>query len=205
MYQFAPMLGPAEEWPVGTVEWAERISNRLQSQASNVTRDTSFYLRRTIDEIFRAKPNPWDVWPEEKPLRTPDDYFQAVTGHSWKTLEQLLTDFGEKQKGVTVRNVRVQLATAQAKHRKQGARTDQHVDNINKLKRGGDGAQYLLRRLAREKPEILAAYERGDFKSVRAAAIAAGIVTLPTPLDQLRKDWKKASPREQETFRAEIL
>jgi hypothetical protein len=205
MYQFAAMLGPAEEWPVGSVEWAERISNRLQLQASDVTRDTSFHLRRTIDEIFRAKPQPWDVWPEQKPLKTPDDYFQAVTGHSWKTLEQLLTDFGETPDGVTVRNVRVRLATAQAEHRKQGARTDQHLDNIKKLNDGGTASQYLLRRLAREQPEILAAYERGDFKSVRAAAIAAGIVKVPTALDQLRKDWRKASPREQETFRAEIL
>ena len=68
-------------------------------------------------------------------------------------------------------------------HRSQGTRTDQHVYDINKLKRGGTGAAYLLRRLARERPDLLDAFERGAFKSARAAAIAAGIVKPPTPLN----------------------
>jgi hypothetical protein len=35
---------------------------------------------------------------------------------------------------------------------------------------------HLRRRLARDHPVILERYERGEFKSVRAAAIKAGIV-----------------------------
>jgi hypothetical protein len=51
--------------------------------------------------------------------------------------------------------------------------------------------------MARLSPEILARWESGEFKSVRAAAITAGIVKVKTPLDQLRSWWKKASPEEQ--------
>jgi hypothetical protein len=41
---------------------------------------------------------------------------------------------------------------------------------------GGNNSGYLLRKLAREKPEILERYECGEFDSVKAAARAAGII-----------------------------
>ena len=44
----------------------------------------------------------------------------------------------------------------------------------------------------------------GEYKSVRAAAIDAGIVKIPTALDQLRKAWAKASADERATFLGEI-
>ena len=59
------------------------------------------------------------------------------------------------------------LARTQNEHRSQGTRTDQHVYDINKLKRRGRGTAYLLRRLARERPDLLDAFERGAFKSAR--------------------------------------
>jgi hypothetical protein len=85
-----------------------------------------------------------------------------------------------------------ELARAQAKHRKQGARTDrhpltvQHGYKITKLRGenssgGGTGAAYLLRRIASHHPVILARFQRGEFKSVRAAAREAGIIKEPAP------------------------
>ena len=78
------------------------------------------------------------------------------------------------------------------------------LDNINLKLKGGTQSAYLRARLARDHPDVLAAYERGEFPSIRAAAIDARIVKVPTPLEQLRKDWKKASPEERQTFREEI-
>jgi chemotaxis response regulator CheB len=68
----------------------------------------------------------------------------------------------------------------------------------------GNSAGYLVRRLKRDHPQIAQALARGEYRSVRAAAIEAGIVKVPTPLEQLRKDWKKASSEEREIFRQEI-
>lgn len=62
------------------------------------------------------------------------------------------------------------------------------------------GAEYLVRRLKRDAPEIAQALADGKYPSARAAAIAAGIIVLPTPLDLLRKAWKKASSAEKATF-----
>jgi hypothetical protein len=54
-----------------------------------------------------------------------------------------------------------------------------------------------LRRLARDHPEILAAYEREEFPSARAAAKAAGIIKEKTPLEQIRTLLPKLSEAER--------
>ena len=64
----------------------------------------------------------------------------------------------------------------------------------------GETTGYLKRRLKADHPDILAAYERGDYPSVRQAAIAAGIVKVLTPLDLLNRAWAKASEEERQAF-----
>jgi hypothetical protein len=44
----------------------------------------------------------------------------------------------------------------------------------------GDGTDYLTARIARDRPDILEAMRRGEYDSVRQAAIAAGIVNPKT-------------------------
>jgi hypothetical protein len=81
----------------------------------------------------------------------------------------------------------------------QGRRTDlQLLNNIKKL--AGTHRDYLAARLRRDHPDICARIEAGEFKSVRAAAIAAGIIKVQTPLDQLRHWWQKASAEERVMF-----
>jgi hypothetical protein len=58
------------------------------------------------------------------------------------------------------------------------------LDNINPLQ-GGTGQAYLLRRLARDAPEVLERVKTGEIKSARAAAIEAGII-IPFPSLQLK-------------------
>jgi len=70
--------------------------------------------------------------------------------------------------------MRAELARTQIEHRPQGKHQDSH--RAIGTKRGSNAASHLLRRLARDHPDALAAYERGEYPSVRAAAKAAGIV-----------------------------
>jgi hypothetical protein len=79
-----------------------------------------------------------------------------------------------------------------------------NVDNINKGTQGGTSAAYLAGVLKRDHPEISEQLAAGKFRSVRAAAKAAGIVEDPDALDQLRRWWKKASEEQRATFREEI-
>jgi hypothetical protein len=61
-----------------------------------------------------------------------------------------------------------------------GDRTEQGADGTltdGTLKgRGSNAAAYIVRRLKRDHPEIAAALARGEYRSARAAGIAAGIV-----------------------------
>jgi hypothetical protein len=59
---------------------------------------------------------------------------------------------------------------------------------------GSNNAQYLLRRIKRESPEILQRYEAGEFQNVKAAAREAGIVKEPTAFETARKAIVKALP-----------
>jgi hypothetical protein len=85
-----------------------------------------------------------------------------------------------------------------AKHggdrRSEQAREDQPSDRSLKY---GENAAYLQARLRRDAPAVADALERGEFKSARAAAIEAGIITsfpslrLKSPAPTARKLLEK--------------
>jgi len=72
-------------------------------------------------------------------------------------------------------------------------------DNVTLIDRG-NSTGYLAARLARDAPDVLERLEAGEFKSVRAAAKAAGIVKDPAPIAQLRKWWARATDEERQEF-----
>lgn len=72
-------------------------------------------------------------------------------------------------------------------------------DNVKSASiQGGNDSTYLTRRLMRDRPDLFERLKAGEFKSVRAAAIEAGIVKVPTVLQQFMRLWKKASPTERQ-------
>jgi hypothetical protein len=60
-------------------------------------------------------------------------------------------------------------------------------------------AKYYKGRLAREYPAIFAEIRPGGL-SVRAASAKAGLIHLPTRVDALKREWKKADRAEQRAF-----
>jgi hypothetical protein len=74
-----------------------------------------------------------------------------------------------------------------------GRKGKESNDNINRLK-GGTDTTYTLRRLARDKPELLDKIESGEL-SVNAAAISAGIRRKPTPEEVCVKAFGKVENR----------
>jgi hypothetical protein len=74
-----------------------------------------------------------------------------------------------------------------------------------KQSRGSTNRAYLLARLKRDHPAIFAAVERGEFRSVRAACKAAGLVQEETPLSALRRIWRKVNPDDRLRFLREML
>ena len=70
--------------------------------------------------------------------------------------------------------------------------------NIVPLTKGGNDR--LAARLKRDAPDEWQDYMAGEHKSVRAAALAAGIVKPPDPYKQLCKWWRAASEDERTAF-----
>jgi hypothetical protein len=68
----------------------------------------------------------------------------------------------------------------------------------------GTSADYLTARLKRDHDDIFQRLAAGEFPSVRQAAIAAGIVKVPSVLEKLRKLWAKASDADRQTFMDEV-
>jgi hypothetical protein len=58
---------------------------------------------------------------------------------------------------------------------------------------------YAIRRLSRERPDLLAKVEAGELSPHRAM-IEAGFRKVPTPLELLRRAWAKATREEREKF-----
>lgn len=75
-------------------------------------------------------------------------------------------------------------------------------DNITLIQRGTDKS-YTLARLHRDHPELAERVEAGEL-SANAAAIEAGFRKKPTPLDNLKKNWAKASDEDKQAFRSFI-
>jgi hypothetical protein len=66
----------------------------------------------------------------------------------------------------------------------------------------GNGPAYLAARLRRDHPD--ADFDESVRGSVRQAAIAAGIVKVPSVLDKLRTLWAKATEADRRTFMDEV-
>jgi len=71
--------------------------------------------------------------------------------------------------------------------------------------RGSNNAKYLTARIARDHPEIHERMKAGEFKSVRQAAMKAGIVKpekryTGTPIERAKKALKDCSDQDQQEF-----
>ncbi len=81
------------------------------------------------------------------------------------------------------------------------------VDNINPSEsesKGGTSQEYLLARIKRDAPDVFDDYANGEFPSVRAAAIAAGIVKVQSPYEMVAKQLHKLDRLELMDLQARI-
>ena len=170
-------------YPKGSIERAKSIGIELIGSSNSL--DSTLAMWQSECDIVERE-QPW------KPLglKSSADFIKAVTGRTEKAIRKEIT--------------KAQHARAQAVEVRQGQRVDLLPDNVRKLDSGGNGSEYLLRRLAKTAPDILDRYEAGEFKSVRAASIAAGHIKVATVLERLLKLWEKATEAERRKFKQAV-
>jgi hypothetical protein len=206
-HQYPPMLGPLEAVPAGTPAWAERLGLRILNAVETTEQHGVDRLIPLVEMALEAgEPKPWNVFPEGRPCRTPDKYLRYAAGVDCVSVAKLIAAY----KGEAHPLVRqLQRCTAEAErviaeeNEKRGM-SNPDVLHIRVPRPGSRNTSYLLRRLARDHPDILAAYERGEFKTPTAAARAAGIIKDKTSLEKIQALLPKLSDAERAELRAEL-
>ena len=117
-----------------------------------------------VRKVVSAHIPPWTVWPRP-PCQSVDAYFELCTGLSYDQLWVLINNF-KKDHGLAR-----ELDSARAKEQavtmvRGGDMSASKPYDIRKASEkgqdGGDSRSYLLRRIAREAPDVLKAWERGE-------------------------------------------
>jgi len=193
------MTGPLEDVPEGTTEWHFRLAARvaIRAQARNGKSETR-ELAEVVDLVVKSRT--WEVFgeafPNDVPPRSGAEYFERVSGISWEAIRRKIEAF-DLLRSEWVAAIEGRAAAELVKpggsnnpHGRKGKPQGEginpdvvRIDKKETVKSGGNGASYLLRRLAKTHPETLDRYEAGEFPSVRQAAIAAGIIRVPTQLE----------------------
>ena len=164
--------------PIGSRPWALWVVGQAKLQRDELERDASA-LRKLIakmqkHEAWKALGVPsFDMLCTTQLRLSSDEVDAVLKARKGQSLGTVLRSHGGKRKGDGFQ-----------------------VDNI-KLK-GGTQTAYLAARLRRDHPD--AVFDESIRGSVRQAAIAAGIVKVPSVLDKLRKLWEKASEADRRTF-----
>jgi len=76
-----------------------------------------------------------------------------------------------------------------------------HTKKPNEKAKAGNRSDYLVARIARDRPDILERMKAGEFTSVREAAREAGIIKDVSLVEQVLRLWYKATPAERKVIR----
>jgi predicted aminopeptidase len=196
-------------YPEGSVERAKAIGLELLATCTNL--EATIQLWESKCSIV-AKEQAW------KPLglKSREDFIRAVTGRTEKAVRQKIT----KTQAIRDRRASHPHETQQQTADAVGC-SQQMVAKIDRMLTTKSSEsetkvvvpewvthkdqQAAFRKLPaeeRDRLEALPADERRG--AVRRAAIAAGIVKVPSVLEQLRKLWAKASKADRQTFMDEV-
>lgn len=192
-------------YPQGSVERAKAIGIELLATATNLEATLQLWESK-CDIVSREQ-----AW---KPLglKSSEDFIKAVTGRTEKAVVNKITKTQAIRNRRTTHPTETQQQTADA----VGCSRSMVATIVNKTSESENvltvppwvtskDMQAAFRKLpAGERDRLEALPDEKRRGSVRQAAIAAGIVKVPTVIDKLRAAWKKATEEERLAFLEEI-
>lgn len=198
------MAANLAEWPIepepGTVAWivTKRDQLRRALREERFNKELALALYQKIEQS-----GDWSLLRDMRgrPFRSFDAFCKNSNGLGLerKVIEGRLTApelaRPEEEGGVAPAMTHAEAGAKGGRGKK--AATERHSFS-------SESAAGLVARLKRDAPTIAEALANGEFKSARAAAIAAGILK-PTPaLTELRRVGKRTTPKDRETFLREV-
>jgi predicted transcriptional regulator len=192
------------------------IAGSLHNSALNATRDTVHGFRVLPGLMIGMLES--DLWhrmvrPIDGQVFTHDTVEQWVLGEpwaglhfpSWDALYAILTRSDKGRRAMAMLQERgAPVHAVLADTREAGPADGGRPKGTKLVPLSKGGNDRLAARLKRDHPAIAEAAARGEYRSMRAAGIAAGIVRVPSVYDQLVKSWRKATEDERERFLADI-
>src|SRR5215467_8336048 len=79
-----------------------------------------------------------------------------------------------------------------------------HTKKPHEKAKAGNRSDYLVARIARDRPDILERMKAGAFTSVREAAREAGLIKEVSLVEQMVRLWEKATPEERQAIRQRL-
>jgi hypothetical protein len=180
------------------------VITRWQHVAAGSFREDCRFLKQMIEETDELRLWEKNVGGFTYPSR--DDFLRKQVLIDFDLTERDMTEIVAALKHDDVDKVRDQLA-AKLKATKPLAPhgANQHSKDLAMPNSsGGTNSKYLLARIKRDRPDIAEAMERGKYKSIRSAAIAAGFVKPESALTMTLRWYRRMTPTERAAFLAEI-
>ena len=184
-------------------ELAKIMRLKYPAACGNLERDAGFFSRMV--EGVRE----YDAW-KVIGFSSFEDFCKAELGKTICEVEQIVLGVRVLQATartapITERQARTAAETLAAAPKAKQVGRPEGAFNGSFTTIKGRGKTYLAARINRDHPEIAERVKAGEFRSIRAAAIVAGIVKVKTPLERLFAEWKKASQEERAEFRIYLL
>jgi len=79
-----------------------------------------------------------------------------------------------------------------------------YTKKLHEKAKAGNRSDYLVSRIARDRPDILERMKAGEFTSVREAAREAGMIKDVSLVTQVVRLWEKATPEERQAIRQRL-
>ena len=189
-------------YPVGSLERAKALGIEVFSRSNSL--EATIDLWRTECELVE-KEKPW----LPLGLKNKEQYILAVTGKTEKAIQrkisktQAIRQRRDKYPDETQQQIADEIGVSRQFVTKvlatKSFETKQVVATPYWINGSADKATF--KKLSEADQEKVRKAGRG---SLRGIAIAAGVVKVPTVLEQLHRLWKKATPTERHEFLADI-
>jgi hypothetical protein len=185
-FRQATILDPASVPPYGSEAWAQECKKKLQDAVDRAVggqlefdRDLrEFWEHQGWKALKNSHGQPFQSFREFAMADRP--FGLHLTPYTYKGL---MRDIDKSLEEVAEHAEANPLPPA-------GGTRDQGRQSTLPHKRDAD---YQVARIARDRPDILERMKAGEYKSIRAAAIDAGIVKPLTPLQEVQRGWKHAT------------
>lgn len=160
--------------PIGSRLWCLYVSNEIRKTYYDKT-----YLGARLKDLVRAF--------------TEHQGWQELGFFTWEVYcEKRLQVTAEELDAEARSRVAAMAENAKALSKHGGTRKSAGDQDYNYNLDKGTNPEYLTARIARDRPDILADMKAGKYRSVRAAAIVAGIIDADKTPYQVPKDPAKA-------------